>query len=59
LPDEETDVSGEYPEIVEEMATALEEWFETKGQPVSTGATEGEFSDAMKEQLSDLGYLVE
>ncbi len=59
LPDEETEVSGKYPDRAEEMAHQLREWFETDGQPISTDATEEEFSDAMKEQLSDLGYLVD
>jgi uncharacterized sulfatase len=59
LPDEETDVSEEYPEQAEEMGAEFQEWFEADGQPVSTDVTEGEFSDAMKDQLSDLGYLVD
>ena len=39
----------------DELAAILE----TDGQPVSTEGREGQFTDAMKEQLADLGYLVD
>jgi len=59
LPDEATDVSEQYSEKIDEMSATLAEWFATDGQPVSTEESRGEFSDAMKDQLADLGYLVE
>jgi uncharacterized sulfatase len=59
LPDGRTDVSDEYPEIASDLETTLDEWLETTGAPVDRDSSDGEFTDAMKEQLSDLGYLVE
>jgi len=59
LPDETTDVSDQHPQKVDELSRFLEDWFESDGQPVSTTERRGEFTDAMKEQLADLGYLVE
>lgn len=59
LPDEETDVSDEYPDRYQEMAEKLESWMDTYGKPITSDEQDGEFSEAMKEQLSDLGYLVD
>jgi uncharacterized sulfatase len=59
LPDEDRDVSEEHPEVEERLDEALDMVLETDGQPAYSGTREGEFSDAMKEQLSDLGYLVD
>jgi len=59
LPDEERDAAGEHPTVAADLDAALSEWLETDGQPVESGRTEGEFTDEMKDQLSDLGYLVE
>lgn len=56
LPDEETDVSDRQPSVREDLAERLEVWLETDGRPV--GATDqAEFTEAMRRQLSDLGYL--
>jgi len=57
LPDEDTDVSEDYPDVATDLDEKLTEWLETEGQPVG-GPREGEFSDAMREQLEDLGYMV-
>lgn len=59
LPDEENDVSEEKPEVAQELDGILNEWMSQKGQPVSSSDNEAEFSDAMKKQLSDLGYIVD
>lgn len=59
LPDEATDVSDQHPRKVDELSAILQDWFESHGRPVSTEERRGEFSEAMKDQLSDLGYLVE
>lgn len=57
LPDEETDVSEAHPELTEELQSKLQNWLQTAGQPVGDEA-EGEFSDAMRDQLEDLGYMM-
>ncbi|WP_121823385.1 sulfatase [Halostella salina] len=57
LPDEERDVTAEHPEVAAEMEATLSEWLETVGQPVSDEQREGSFSDEMRDQLADLGYI--
>jgi|AntDeeMetagen134_2_1112570.scaffolds.fasta_scaffold02878_1 uncharacterized sulfatase len=59
LPNETTDVADDHPDIEARLDETLDAVLETDGQPAYTGSREGEFSDAMKEQLSDLGYLVD
>jgi uncharacterized sulfatase len=56
LPDETTDVSQQYPEMVDELKEKLEMWLETYGQPADEGL-EGDFSASKEKQLRDLGYL--
>jgi uncharacterized sulfatase len=58
LPDETTDVSEEYPETAAELEQELDAWMDEYGEPFGP-AREGELSDAMREQLSDLGYVLE
>jgi arylsulfatase A-like enzyme len=55
LPDEETDVSDECPDVRDELATVLEEWWETEGTPIES-TRESQLDEAMREQLRDLGY---
>lgn len=57
LPDEETDVSERYPEVVEFLDTELGQWLDTTGASVTSESVEGNFTEAMEEQLADLGYL--
>jgi len=57
LPDEETDVSEAYPELTEDLQSKLHGWLQTEGQPIGDEA-EGEFSEAMRNQLEDLGYMM-
>jgi uncharacterized sulfatase len=59
LPDEENDVSNEETETVDEMEDMLNDWMNEYGYPVSEKETKSEFSDNMKQQLSDLGYIVD
>ncbi len=59
LPDETHDVSDTHPDVSERLDGELDAILETDGQPAYTEAREGQFSEAMKEQLSDLGYLVD
>lgn len=56
LPDEETDVSDEQPDVCDDLDERLEMWLETDGRPVGASG-QAEFTDAMRRQLSDLGYL--
>ncbi|MFC7079028.1 sulfatase [Halorussus caseinilyticus] len=53
LPDEETDVSDEQPEAVEELSAVADDWVDW----TAAETDEAEFTDEMKEQLADLGYL--
>ena len=52
-------MSEEHPSVAERLDDELAAILETDGQPVSTEGREGQFTDAMKEQLADLGYLVD
>jgi uncharacterized sulfatase len=56
LPDETTDVSDSEPELAAELDERLDEWLATEGAPVGEGR-DAEFDDAMRRQLSDLGYV--
>jgi len=56
LPDEESDVSDEYREVVEEMDSWLVEWLDTEGALVGTSA-DIDIDDEMRSWLADLGYL--
>lgn len=55
-PDESTDVSKQYPDVVAELDEKLQSWLEKYGQPVDEGH-EGDFSISKERQLRDLGYL--
>lgn len=59
LPDEDRDVSASYPAVAANLDDRLSRWLETKGSPLVPGRVDGQFTDAMREQLADLGYLVE
>jgi hypothetical protein len=56
LPDEETDVRDAHPDVTADLETKLDDWLATDGQPVAE-ARDAAFSDAMKRQLADLGYV--
>lgn len=58
LPDESTDVSEEYLDVAEDLSERLDRWTATYGEPFGEPG-EGEFSDAMKDQLKDLGYVMD
>lgn len=53
LPDETTDVSDDYPEVVETLSGVADEWVDW----TAAETDEAEFTDDMREQLADLGYL--
>lgn len=55
-PDEETDVSGNYPDLVAEFEATVTDWLETEGQTVE-GGEESNLTDEMRDQLRNLGYM--
>ena len=59
LPDECEDVDDDHPEVAADLDDELDAILETDGQPAYSGEREGKFSDAMRDQLADLGYLVD
>jgi uncharacterized sulfatase len=56
LPEEETDVSDDNPELTAEFDGTLESWLATEGQPIDSSA-DADFTAAMEQQLRDLGYV--
>lgn len=59
LPDEETDVLETRPDVVRDLEATLEERSEWLFDDRSTSRRSGDLSPRMKNQLQDLGYLVE
>jgi len=58
LPDEDTDVSDEYPEKTGDLERELDRWLSEKARPVnSEGVGEEEFSEDVKNHLRNMGYL--
>lgn len=56
LPNENQDVSDKRPDKLEDLEFKRKQWMDKWDEPIG-GGVEGEFSGAMKKQLSDLGYL--
>lgn len=56
LPDECTDVGEEYPEVAARLDGWLDEWLDEYGAPLDEAA-DAAFTDAMRRQLADLGYI--
>ncbi|MDS0281738.1 sulfatase [Haloarcula onubensis] len=56
LPDEETPVDDEQPDVAQALGARLDEWIDEYGEPVGEAKSD-EFSGAVRKQLSDLGYL--
>jgi len=59
LPDENEDVSGEYPEQVSEFEDFLAEWLDTYSRAEDVAGQRAEFSDSVEGQLADLGYITD
>jgi hypothetical protein len=57
LPNESRDVSGEYPDVAASMEAELTDWLGTEGTSISSDQSDAAFTDAMRRQLTDLGYL--
>lgn len=58
LPDEEEDVSPEYPAVVDGLDARLDDWLAQYGAlEEATGSAE--FDDDVADRLADLGYIVE
>jgi uncharacterized sulfatase len=56
LPDEREDVSEQSQSLFKPLRSELKDWLDTEGVPVE-GVRDAEFDDAMRRQLSDLGYM--
>jgi len=56
LPDEETDVSAEFPDERSQLETKLDDWLHNEAQPIERGIRR-EYSEQMQQQLRELGYL--
>jgi uncharacterized sulfatase len=56
LPDENSNLHGEYPERVKQMEKQLSEWLATDGSRVGTGE-DIDIDEQMRSRLADLGYL--
>lgn len=56
LPDETTDVAAAHPEVVDRLAARLDDYLADEGAPADE-ARSGQFTDAQREQLRDLGYV--
>ncbi|KAB1191266.1 MULTISPECIES: sulfatase [Haloferax] len=59
LPDESSDVSELYPDVAADFDTLLVKWWGMIGAPVAKQPQVGRFTDEMREQLADLGYLID
>lgn len=60
LPDENTDVAAHYHGVAKQLDEQLTGWLEHDGKPVPTSESgDGEFTEEMREQLTNLGYIVE
>ncbi|QLH81188.1 sulfatase [Halosimplex pelagicum] len=58
-PDEETDVSDEFPAVAEDLQTAVITFLDGDGAPLDEGHEDDALSEAARDQLADMGYLVE
>jgi len=56
LPDEETDVSDEHPDVAAKLDGALEDWLNTEDDLI-LGESQSRLDNDMRQQLRDLGYL--
>jgi uncharacterized sulfatase len=56
---EGTDVSDQYPETVDRLEEILQTVLTTDGEPVTNERVDRDLSEARKDQLAELGYLVE
>ncbi|WP_254840526.1 sulfatase [Natronomonas marina] len=56
LPDEETDVRQQYPEVTEDLSATLEAWVEANADPIEA-ESDSQLDESMRRQLRDLGYV--
>jgi uncharacterized sulfatase len=57
LPDEDKDVSDEYPSQFEELQSFVSEWMDTEGKPFEIAPEEAELAEETEEHLREMGYL--
>jgi hypothetical protein len=55
-PDQTTNLSGDRPELAEQLAATLRAWLQDHDRD-SPAADDERYSESMREHLSDLGYL--
>lgn len=58
-PNEDTDVSPDYPDRTAKLRADAESLLANEATPYEDDTRDGEFTDAMRSQLADLGYLVD
>ncbi|RRJ31399.1 sulfatase [Halocatena pleomorpha] len=60
LPDENTDVAAYYDNVTQQFDEKLTRWWEHSGKPITDSEPiDSAFTEALREQLTDLGYFVE
>ncbi len=60
LPEETTDVSDRHPDVVASLDQELTRWLDAAGRPISDDpAEESRMTGSMRQQLQNLGYLVD
>ena len=57
LPNEEEDVSGEYPSKFEDLRSFVSKWMDTEGEPFEAPPVEAELTEETEEHLREMGYL--
>lgn len=57
ISDDDTDVSGKYPDVLQDLRADLEDWLNTVKPMASTGNSS--LTKEMEEQLNDLGYIMD
>jgi len=57
LPDESTNIVPKCPDIAQELNTELNCWLDEYGGSIDSSSDEPQFTEGMKRQLEDLGYL--
>jgi len=55
-PDEEIDVSDEYPDVAADLQETVDQWLETEGSRIDA-EKDSRLTDDMRDQLRDLGYV--
>ncbi|ERJ05402.1 Iduronate-2-sulfatase protein [Halorhabdus tiamatea SARL4B] len=57
LQDETTDVSDEYPDVLEELDSFADDWMAAEGQSFKVDPEEADLSEQTEQHLQDMGYM--